>query len=37
MPEEFKCEDAVEAYRKYYIGAKVRFATWEKRRPAPEW
>jgi hypothetical protein len=29
MPEEYKNEDAVEAYRSYYIGAKAGFAKWE--------
>ena len=29
MPEEFKRDDAVEAYRAYYMGAKSGFAKWE--------
>jgi hypothetical protein len=36
MPEEFKDEDPILAYRKYYAGAKFRFATWKKRE-IPEW
>jgi hypothetical protein len=28
MPDEYKQEDAVEAYRAYYRGDKARFATW---------
>ena len=35
MPEEFKCDDAVESYRRYYIGAKQDFAEW--RNGTPEW
>ena len=37
MPEEFKVPgDAVAAYRKYYIGAKSRFAKW-KFTKTPDW
>lgn len=36
MPDEFKCEDTVQAYRNYYAGAKFRFATW-KNRKIPDW
>ena len=37
MPEEFKVPgDAVTAYRKYYIGAKSRFAKW-KFTKIPDW
>ncbi len=28
MPDEYKREDAVEAYRAYYLGEKKRFAKW---------
>lgn len=36
MPEQYKCpDDPVEAYRRYYIGDKKRFAVW-KNRPIPE-
>lgn len=37
MPEEFKRQDAVEAYRAYYRGAKAEIAAWNKHRAAPEW
>lgn len=37
MPDEFKCDDPVEAYRAYYQGAKAEIATWTKGRPAPAW
>lgn len=37
MPDEYKCIDAVRAYRRYYINEKARFAKWEKGRPAPKW
>ena len=37
MPDEYKCEDAVEAYRRYYQSPeKQRIASWKKRNP-PEW
>ena len=36
MPDEFKHDDPVVAYRNYYIGAKNKFAKWT-RRPKPEW
>ena len=36
MPEEFKDPDAVKAYRKYYAGAKFKFATWRERE-IPNW
>jgi hypothetical protein len=36
MPEEFKDPDAVQAYRKYYAGAKYKFATW-RNREIPDW
>jgi hypothetical protein len=28
MPEQYKCDDAVKAYRAYYKGEKAKFATW---------
>ncbi len=37
MPDEFKCDDPVEAYRAYYRGAKASIAKWAKGRPAPTW
>lgn len=36
MPEEYKHEDPVEAYRRFYVGSKVRFAKW-KNTPVPDW
>jgi hypothetical protein len=36
MPDIYKNEDAVMAYRAYYIGAKARFARW-KNNKIPEW
>ncbi len=37
LPEQHKCNDAVEAYRKYYLQEKMRFAKWEKGRAKPDW
>lgn len=37
MPPEFFDEDPVQAYRKFYLGSKARFARWRKNRPPPEW
>lgn len=37
MPDEYRCGDAVDAYRSYYLGAKASFAVWERNRPAPAW
>ena len=36
MPEQYKNESAVSAYRAYYMGEKYRFAKWTK-APIPEW
>jgi hypothetical protein len=36
MPEEYKNEDAVKAYRNYYRNDKRRFATWKNVDP-PTW
>lgn len=36
MPADYKHNDPIEAYRRYYIGAKKSFARWTK-RPQPEW
>ena len=36
MPDKYKCENAVNAYRAYYIGDKAKIAEW-KNRPEPEW
>lgn len=37
MPEEYRGDDAVEAYRRFYLNDKRRFARWTKERAAPEW
>lgn len=36
MPEEYKGEDAVKAYRRYYVGEKSEFAEWDRSKK-PEW
>jgi hypothetical protein len=36
MPDEYKTEDVIESYRKYYLGAKKTFLNW-KERQVPEW
>lgn len=36
MPNIYKGDDVVTAYRNYYIGDKARFARWTK-RPVPSW
>jgi hypothetical protein len=36
MPDEYKCMDAVKAYRQYYLCDKVRFAEWRHSNP-PDW
>ena len=35
MPDEYRDEDAVKAYRAYYHSK--QFAKWEKSTPAPDW
>jgi hypothetical protein len=37
MPEKYRCEDAVIAYRNYYAGEKARFTRWEPRAKMPSW
>lgn len=37
MPEQYKHEDAVLAYRAYYRGAKVSIATWKSPAAPPAW
>jgi len=37
MPEKYRCTDAVQAYRNYYVGEKAKFAAWEPRAKVPEW
>ncbi len=36
MPEKYKEKNTIEAYRNYYIGEKLKFAKWTKRK-APDW
>lgn len=36
MPDHYKDNDPVTAYRNYYIGDKAHFAVWKK-RPTPNW
>lgn len=36
MPDKYKCDDPVEAYRKYYNEEKYQFAVWTRRKE-PEW
>ena len=37
MPDEYKDDDAVTAYRDYYIAEKHPICQWNKTRPAPAW
>ena len=37
MPDEYKCDNYVQAYRNYYMGEKRYFAAWGKCVPAPAW
>ena len=38
MPDEYKTDDPVESYRKYYMSEnKQKIASWKKRREMPEW
>lgn len=37
MPNEYKHEDSVIAYRQYYIHAKNKFATWKIPEHKPSW
>ena len=34
MPEQYKDQDAVKAYRNYYIGEKSKFAKWKTQTPS---
>lgn len=36
MPDQYKGEDHVESYRKFYVAEKSKFASW-KNREAPQW
>lgn len=37
VPEQYRCANAVTAYRNFYKGEKARFAKWRGPRPAPPW
>lgn len=37
IPEKYRGPDAVEAYRRYYIAEKARFATWRLPASPPDW
>ena len=38
MPDKYKTDDAIEAYRNYYMSEeKQKIASWKKRRNKPEW
>jgi hypothetical protein len=37
MPDEYKHDDTVQAYRNYYCGAKAHIATWKWPAKRPEW
>ena len=38
MPDEYKCHDPIESYRKYYMSPeKQKIASWKKKRERPEW
>jgi hypothetical protein len=36
MPEDYRGDDAVESYRRYYLGEKAPICTWKRRR-IPAW
>ena len=36
MPDEYKCNDSVIAYHRFYIGEKAHFSKWTK-RDIPDW
>ena len=37
MPEKYKADCPVQAYRNYYLGDKVAFASWSNKRQCPSW
>lgn len=37
MPDEFKTDDPVESYRRYYLGAKTKMLEWRPPAERPEW
>jgi len=36
MPDEYKCDDTIKAYRDYYLGEKISFAKWNYSK-TPDW
>jgi hypothetical protein len=36
MPEKYKSDNAISAYRRYYIMEKSKFAKWKNSQP-PQW
>jgi len=36
-PPEYKTDDVIESYRRYYVGDKARFAKWTRRNPPVWW
>lgn len=36
MPEQYRGDDPIAAYRRFYVAEKARFATW-RNRPTPDW
>ena len=37
MPDDLKCDDPVESYRRYYRSVKAGFATWRPPAERPHW
>jgi len=37
MPDQYKSDDTVQAYRDFYIHDKSSFARWNRGVPAPQW
>jgi hypothetical protein len=37
MPDKYKCEDSIKAYRNYFIGEKLSTAKWNYIRQEPQW
>jgi hypothetical protein len=38
MPDEYKCDNPIEAYRNYYMSPeKQKIASWKKKRAKPDW
>jgi hypothetical protein len=38
MPDEYKCDNPIEAYRNYYMSPeKQKIASWNKKRAKPDW